>query len=100
MYPVTTKKQINDSSYFLNFRYMLHKDFCITPLTLDMTLLRIYTQETFHLLQKWPLLLFMSIFKLLIRWTNKNIKHKNPQSMLVLQREKKITVKFAKIFGK
>lgn len=91
MYPVTTIKQINDSSYFLNFRYMLHKDFCITPLTLETTpLRRIYMQETFHLLQKLPLLLFMSILKFFIRWTNENIKHKNPQSMLVLQRQKKL----------
>lgn len=64
----TTTKQIRDSSSFLSFRYILHKDFCITPLTLDMTpLRRIYMQETFHLLQKLPLLLFMSIFKLSIR---------------------------------
>lgn len=31
MYPVIKIKQINDSSYFLNIRYMLHEDFCITP---------------------------------------------------------------------
>lgn len=47
IYLVTTIKQTDDSGYFLN---MPHKDFCITPLNMNMTWLRrIYMQETFQI---------------------------------------------------
>lgn len=50
MFPVTTIHQTDDSSYFLNFKYMPHKDFAIPPLNLNVTWLRrIYMQETFEM---------------------------------------------------
>lgn len=92
MYLVTTIKQTDDSGYFLN---MPHKDFCVTPLNVNMTWLRrIYMQETFQIHEEITYQYFRGPYH-----TSKILNTKNTKDMPSTVKKVNILVRFAETFG-
>lgn len=100
MFPVTTINQTDDSDYFLNFKYMAHKDFSIPPLEpeCDLAKKNLHARDIWDWCRNYLSCITYQYFKLPVRW----VKYwtQNPQSTkFSTEKKAKTPVELPETFG-